>query len=277
MNPKDINKLQLEGLVKAGAFDSLNLNRNSLYDSIPSFITKSKNIFENKLANQIDLFSENENQENDIISKIEDWKFEERLSKEFEAIGFFISDHPLNQFKDIFEDYKIFDYQTFNNDDDFEETNIAATLLKIQERKTSKGNAYAVLKLTDLTSVFELFIFSEVLESNREILIEGNSLIFTLLKSVSNEDNRFKRINVQKIASLKNLLNKPMHEVIFHLKSLKELDEISKYLKKKGDTQIRIKISNLHKDFDFKLENRRNIDRKTINLLRNKEISASIS
>ena len=68
-----------------------------------------------------------------------------------------------------------------------------------------------------------------------------------------------------------------MHEVIFHLKSLKELDEISKYLKKKGDTQIRIKISNLHKDFDFKLENRRNIDRKTINLLRNKEILASIS
>ena len=37
-------------------------------------------------------------------SKIDDWKFEERLSKEFESVGFFISDHPLNQFKEIFED-----------------------------------------------------------------------------------------------------------------------------------------------------------------------------
>ena len=58
--------------------------------------------------------------------------------------------------------------------------NIAATLLKIQERKTAKGNSYAVLKLTDLSSVFELFIFSDVLDLNREILKEGNSLIFTL-------------------------------------------------------------------------------------------------
>ena len=44
------------------------------------------------------------------------------------------------------------------------DANIAATLLKIQERKTAKGNSYAVLKLTDLTSVFELFIFSDLLE-----------------------------------------------------------------------------------------------------------------
>ena len=48
------------------------------------------------------------NEEDDIILKIlKDWKFEERLSKEFEAVGFFISDHPLNQFKEIFNDYKI--------------------------------------------------------------------------------------------------------------------------------------------------------------------------
>ena len=78
-------------------------------------------------------------------------------------------------------------------------------LLKIQERKTAKGNSYAVIKLTDLTSVFELFIFSDILESNRENLVEGNSLIITLTKNISNDENRFKRINVQKIASLKDL------------------------------------------------------------------------
>ena len=47
------------------------------------FIQKSKNIFDNKIANQIDLFSEDENTKDDIINNIEDWKFEERLAKEF--------------------------------------------------------------------------------------------------------------------------------------------------------------------------------------------------
>ena len=60
VNPKDINKLQLEGLVKAGAFDNLNSNRQALYNSIPAMIAKNKNIFDNKSANQIDLFSEDE-------------------------------------------------------------------------------------------------------------------------------------------------------------------------------------------------------------------------
>ena len=277
VNPKDINKLQLEGLVKAGAFDNLNLNRQSLFNSIPNFITKSKNIYENKLNNQIDLFGENDNHENEILSDINDWNFEERLSKEFEAVGFFISNHPLNQFKEIFNDYNIMDYQNFNSQDDLKESNIAATLLKIQERKTAKGNAYAVLKLTDLTSVFELFIFSDILDLNREILREGNSLILTLVKSTSNDDNRFKRINVQKIASLKDIINKPIDEVTFNLNSLKELDEISKFIPENGDTLIKINISDKNNNFKFQLQNKRNIDRKVINLIRNKQISAIIS
>ena len=277
VKPKDINKLQLEGLVKAGAFDKLNANRQSLFNSIPNFITKSKNIFENKSVNQIDLFGENENQENEILSNIKDWKFEERLSKEFEAVGFFISDHPLNQYKEVYNDYNINDYQTFSNEDNIKESNIAATLLKIQERKTAKGNSYAVLKLTDLTSVFELFIFSDILDLNREILIEGSSYILTLVKSISNEENRFKRINVQKIASLNDLINKPIEEVIFNLKSLRELNEISKHLPQKGETLIKIKLSDDKNHFRFQLKNKRNIDRKTINLLRNKQISAIIS
>ncbi len=277
VNPKDINKLQLEGLVKAGAFDNLNKNRQSIFNAIPNLITKSKNNFDNKSTNQIDLFGNTVIESEDLIPSIEDWEFEERLAKEFESVGFFVSDHPLNQFKEIFDDYNIFDYQVFNSDQENMETNVAATLLKIQERKTSKGNSYAVLKLTDLSSVFELFIFSDVLELNREILKEGNSLILTLKKSISNEENRFKRINVQKIASLKNLFNSPINEATFNLNSLSELDEISKFLSNPGETTININIKNNEKALNFKLENKRNLDRKTINLIRNREISAIIN
>ena len=276
VNPKDMNKLQLEGLVKAGAFDNLNINRQALFDSIPNFILKTKNIFENKSANQIDLFSEDEILENDIVNDIEDWNFEERLSKEFEAVGFFISDHPLNQFTEIFDDYKIKDYSEFNLNDEIKDANIASTLLKVQERKTAKGNSYAVLKLTDLTSVFELFIFSDILELNREILIEGNSLILTLVKSISNDENRFKRVNVQKIGSLKDLFNSPIKEVFFELKSDDEVNEISKILDKDGKTVININLINDDKTLTFKLRNNRNLDRKSLNLLRKRDISSTI-
>ena len=277
VNPKDMNKLQLEGLVKAGAFDNLNKNRQSLFDSIPNFILKTKNIFDNKAANQIDLFSEEDVSENDIINDIEDWKFEERLSKEFEAVGFFISDHPLNQFTEIFDDYKIKNYSHFNSSDDIKDANIAATLLKVQERKTAKGNSYAVLKLTDLTSVFELFIFSDILELNRETLIEGNSLILTLVKSISSDENRFKRINVQKIASLKDLFNSPINEVSFDVKTDEEVNEISKLLNEDGKTIVNISFTENDKKLEFRLKNPKNLDRKSLNLLRKRDISITIN
>ena len=276
VNPKDINKLQLEGLVKAGAFDNIEKNRHALFNSIPNFILKTKNIHENKAANQIDLFGADEEQDNEIVLNIEDWKFEDRLSREFEAIGFFISDHPLNQFKEIFDDYKIVDYIKFNSDDNIKDANIAATLLKISERKTAKGNSYAVIKFTDLTSVFELFIFSDILEINREILIEGNSLIITLIKTISNDENRLKRTNVQKIASLKDLFNKPVNEIAFNIKTVDDIEKISKLLNEEGTTEVKINLETNDNNISFKLKNRRLIDRKAINLLRKDDISVII-
>ena len=276
VNPKDINKLQLEGLVKAGAFDNIDDNRQALFNSIPNFILKTKNIFENKAANQIDLFASDDEQDNEIVVDIEDWRFEDRLSREFEAIGFFISDHPLNQFKEIFDDYKIVDYVKFNLDDNIKDANIAATLLKISERKTAKGNSYGVIKFTDLTSVFELFVFSDILELNREILIEGSSLIITLIKTISNDENKLKRINVQKIASLKDLFNKPVNEIIFNIKSVKDLNKISDLVREEGPTDVKINIRDSNKDICFKLKNKRHIDRKAINILRNNDILVNI-
>ena len=150
-------------------------------------------------------------------------------------------------------------------------------MLKIQERKTAKGNSYAILKLTDLTSVFELFVFSDLLELNREILKEGNSLILNLNKSTSEEQNRFKRVNILKIGSLTELINKPIKEVTFDIKSEKELDEISNFLNKKGETLVNIIFLKNGKNLKFRLENKRDLDRKTLNLIRNKEIPAIIN
>ena len=149
--------------------------------------------------------------------------------------------------------------------------------MKLQERKTAKGNSYAVLKLTDLNSVFELFIFSDVLELNREILKEGSSLILTLVKNISNDENRFKRINVQKIASLKDLFNSSINEVSFEIKSHEELEELSKILNEDGKTIVNINLLSKNNILKFKLKNTRKLDRKSLNLLRKHQIQAIIS
>ena len=247
-----------------------------MFNSIPNLILKSKNNFENKIANQIDLFSTEEVKDEDIILRTNDWKFEERLSKEFEAVGFFISDHPLNQFKEIFKDYKIIDFNKFKSENDAKEKNIAATLLKIQEKKTQKGNSYAIIKFTDLSSVFELFIFSDMLELHRDSLIEGNSLILTLSKNVSDDENRFKRINVKKIASLKDLFNKEILKVEFCVNDTIKINEILNLVKKEGNTEVKIKIKDQNKNLVFILKNKRLVDRKSINMLKNQDILTTL-
>ncbi len=279
VNPKDINKLQLEGLVKAGAFDNLNNNRQSIYNSIPNLILKSKNIFENKIANQIDLFEMDESESaknSNIIFNIDDWKFEERLSKEFESIGFFMSDHPINQYKEIFNDYKILNYNDFLKSKSNNQSNIAATLLKIQERKTSKGNSYAVIKLTDLSGVFELFIFSEVLESNRNILIEGNSLLITLNKNFSNDENRFRRINVNKIVLIRDLYNKPISKLELTLNKIEQINTLENF-NHDGNTEVILNVKDDQKLLTFKLKKSRKVDRNSINLLKKEGILIQIN
>ena len=87
---------------------------------------------------------------------------------------------------------------------------------------------------------------------------------------------RFKRINVKKIVSLKDLLNNPIKNVTFKLNSLKNLNELSKFLVDLGETKVNIKINDNDKRLDFQLQKGRKLDRKTLNLLRNKEISAII-
>ena len=134
-----------------------------------------------------------------------------------------------------------------------------------------------ILKLTDLNSVFELFIFSDILELNREILKEGSSLLLTLVKSISNDENRFKRINVQKIGSLMNLFNSPIKEVYFDLNSNENIDTISKSLVDEGKTEVYLNILADNKTLKFKLKNTRNLDRKSLNLLRKREISIVIN
>ena len=130
-----------------------------------------------------------------------------KLTKEFETLGFYISDHPLNQYKSIFKQYNITNYDDFENNKDILSSNIACTVLKVQEKKTQKGSSYAIVKFSDLSNVFELFIFSDIFEKNRDNLKEGNSLMINFNKKLCLMMIKSqKRINVKKMISLKELI-----------------------------------------------------------------------
>ena len=168
-NPRNINKLQMEGLVKSGAFDSIFNNRKILHENIPNIIQNSKTIFENRIQNQSSLFSEESQKVSYLIKekKSPNWPNEEILSKEFESLGFYISSHPLNAYKDILEQYKVKLFKDFEEGHE-SEVFIVGTIMSVKEKKTSKGNSFAIIKFSDLSKVFELFLFSEILEANRE-------------------------------------------------------------------------------------------------------------
>ena len=267
VNPKDINKLQLEGLVQAGVFDIFTKNRQSLFNSIPNIILKSKNIYENKMLNQINLFEENENEEINFLDKIEDWNLDVKLNKEFETLGFYISDHPLNQYKSVFNQYNIISFDTFENNKDIISSNVACTVLKVQEKKTQKGSSYAIVKFSDISNVFELFIFSDIFEKNREILTEGNSLILTLIKNYSDQENDQKRINVKKMTSLNEIINTPIKNITFKFDNLNELQKLKDLKTENAKTNVKVIFNTNNEILTFTLKNKRKINNQLLNSL----------
>ena len=275
-DPKDINKLQLEGLVKAGAFDNFNNNRKSLFESIPNLILKSKNLFEDKSINQTNLFEETDySNQNELLSNVKDYTFEERLAKEFETLGFFISDHPLNQYKDYFSQYNVINFNEFNFGENYKDGIVAATILKIQEKKNQKGLSYAIIKFTDLGGVFELFVFSDLFEKKREILKEGNSVFMNLFKNMSSDGTSF-RISVRTITKINDLTNAPIKSIEIYSSNIKYLDQIKKLISLPGETDVTLKIHNNNIAHLYKLSEKRKIDKNTILHLKNTGVTLKI-
>ena len=271
VNPKNINKLQLEGLVKAGAFDSIFENRKILYNNIPNIIQNSKTIYENKLQNQSSLFSEESQNISYLIQgkKPSNWSNDETLSKEFESVGFYISNHPLKDYEDALKQYKVKLFKDFENSSD-SESFIAGTIMSVKEKKTSKGNSFAIIKFSDLSKVYELFLFSEILELNREYLIEGKSFLLTVIKDKQHQENRFRRINVRKIVSLDKITELNYTNVEIQMYNVDDLEKLCEVIKEKGNSKIKILIKKKDKNYSFELKDKRKFDYETLKYL-NKE------
>ena len=271
---KNLNKLQLEGLIKSGSLDNLDQNRKKLYENVPDFIKQSKSSDETNSDNQNFLFAK-EFQENDNINKrnntLADWDQNDKIKKEFESIGFFVGEHPLKSNLGILKQFKVISYIDFKINNKLNEGMIAGTLISIQEKKTAKGNPYAIVKFVDLGSMFELFIFSEKLVVNRTNLLVGNSFLIKVKKE-TNKDS-IERINLDNIFLIDDLKNKNIEKVTFKINNLNSLSLIKDRLKQKGSSEVSIIFEDKSSAvYSFTLNSGLRVLQKDIEFLENNQI-----
>ena len=265
-------------MVKAGAFDIIEKNRKKILLSIPKIIQTIKNNHEDKISKQTNLFDSANGFENSKFEFISNdpWEKKEMLLEEFASLGFYMSDHPLNEYKELFSQLNVKTYKDFIKDDK-NECLTAGTIMSIVEKKSSKGTPFAIVKFSDNSSEFELFLFSDILIKNREKLKESSSFILTLHKDTSIKDKNYERINVRKISDLSEMINNPYEKVSIELNNNYNLEELKKTLSEEGSTEINIIIREKDKSFAFKLEKTRKFDLAKFNDVKNKEYVKKIS
>jgi len=278
VDPKDVNKLQLEGLVKAGSFDEIDSNRKKLFDSIPKIIQTIKSKYDEKSSNQANLFDATNNKENEtfVFGSTKAWTKKELLSEEFTSLGFYISDHPLNEYKEFFTELEVDTYKNFIEGDKSEAL-VAGTIMSITEKKSAKGNSYAIVKFSDNRSEFEIFLFSDLFSSNRDKLKESNSFVLTLHKDKSTNENNFLRVNIRKIIDLSDLVNKTYEKVSIEVNNRENLKELNEMLKNNGETKINVIFQDSNKKYSFELEKTRKFDFNMFSLIKNKAYVKKIS
>ena len=277
VNAKDVNKLQLEGLTKAGVFDEFDKDRNRILTSIPKIIQKIKNINDDKDSQQSNLFGDQGSDHTDfefLPSTL--WSQKELLSEEFKSIGFYLTNHPLNEFEETFNQLNIKSYNQFYENDKNEGL-VAGTIMSIQEKKSAKGTPYAIVKFTDKEAEFELFLFAEVLIANRDKLKESESFVMNLQKDKILGDNIKKRINVKKITSLEDVINKPYSKVTIELNDNYNLDEITALLSAKGETEISLVVRDKNNQAHYSLQENRKFDLNHLKALKAKKYVEKIT
>ena len=275
VDAKDVNKLQLEGLVKAGCFDEFDEDRNKIITSIPKIIQKIKNVNEDKLNNQTNLFGNIGDNDDFDFTQASRWSKKELLYEEFKSLGFYISDHPLNEFKDVFSQLKIISYKEFLNSQN-KEASVAGTIMSIQEKKSAKGTPFAIVKFSDNKGDFELFLFADILVKNRDKIKESDSFVLTLQKD-SLVTSPQGRVNVKKILSLEDVVDKPYSKVTIELKENCDINELSKLLEAKGHTEISLIIHKKDKKIYYNLQNSRKIDFNHLKTIKSKEYVKKIT
>lgn len=214
INPRIINKRSLENMIAAGVFDSLHGSRAGLSRSADRLMAEAASRHEDRASGQGGLFGDAPTDQTDLVVGGNEWPLAERLQNELNALGFFFSAHPLDDYEQVLERLRIQTYGQFLADvstkqpdeEDVPATNpngrerkgpmhatrLAGVVSDSYERRTRDGRAMAIIKLTDHSGLYEVAAYEEQIEDVRTHVKAGRSLLLSVAGRMNEGDLRLR-------------------------------------------------------------------------------------
>ena len=193
LDPRHVNRAQLESLIKAGAFDSLEPSRARAFGAVEAMLKLAQRSASDRETNQSNLFGAGNDADELRLPKTTDWPVLERLGHEMQAIGFYLSAHPLDAYAKglarlgVIKSSELAARLAAGG---AARVKLAGTVIGKQERMTSKGTRMAFLQLSDAGGSYEVILFAETLGQSRELIGSGQPLLVTANARLEEESIR---------------------------------------------------------------------------------------
>ena len=234
-NQRVVNKKSLENLAIGGAFDEFGINRSSYVTDVGQGMGVEMAIrFGNQVQNdamnsQASLFGEAGSLEikEPELPQIEPWSLMEKLQREKELVGIYISGHPLNNFKfeiDYFTTHTLNDLEVQNLKLEGAEIRLAGLINTVREAVSKNGKPYCIFTLEDFSGTREFAMFGERYTDNKS-WIELNAQIFIVAKGEkSYRDPDKLDLNIQQMTFLEDTVANQLKKVTIDM-SVNEINE----------------------------------------------------
>jgi DNA polymerase-3 subunit alpha len=194
VDARAVNKRQIESLACAGAFDGLDGNRHRVFEAAETIARHASAAASERESAQENLFGNADASVTPdlVLTEVADWPAMERLRHEFEAIGFYLSAHPLDAYGGGLERLGVVraaDLEAAMERDPGRKR-LAGIVIGKQERTSRQGNRFAFIQLSDTSGVYEVVVFSDLLAATRDLLNGGEPLLLTVESRGDGEDLR---------------------------------------------------------------------------------------
>ena len=197
VDPRSVNKRQLENLARAGAFDALDPNRARVFAAAEVMLRHANAALAERASDQVSLFGGGAAEiapPTRALPEVPPWPNLERLRNEFEAIGFYLSAHPLEAYAPYLEGREVVaiaDLDHWCERNGGKPAVIAGIVVAKQERRSAKGSRFAFLQLSDQGGMVEVALFAEMLSTSRELLEAGTAVLVTIDARLDGEGRRY--------------------------------------------------------------------------------------
>jgi DNA polymerase-3 subunit alpha len=213
LDTKIINKRSLENLIMSGACDGLHPNRAQLFASIDMLLAYAQHQAEERASTQTSLFGEESGASipPPALSNCPEWESLDRLTREYQAIGFYLSSHPLDGYRPAFAPLNIKEYATLPAllSDQYRKVTLAGIIMG-RKLKTSPRGRFAFVQLSDASAVYEATLYDETVLDNSRHLLEAGQMVLVQAEAKS-DDAGGVRIIIQSLTPLEDSLKNYRH------------------------------------------------------------------